>query len=105
MRPLLASVFLLALLAPAQSIPTPEQFFGFRIGTDKKLARYDKIVEYLHAVADHSDRVRIRTVGPTTEGNPFVILEISSAENIKNLDHLKQLQRKLYFQGGAPTDA
>ena len=96
---------LLAAAALAQTIPTPEQFFGFRIGADRKLARYDKIVEYLRKIADQSDRVRLRTIGPTTNGNPFVIVEISSGENIKNLDHLKSLERKLYFQGGAPSEA
>jgi hypothetical protein len=89
----------------ADAIPTPEQFFGFKIGADKKLARWDKIVEYLTKIAGSSDRVRIHTLGPSTNGNPFVMLEISSADNIKNLDHLKSLERKLYFQGGAPTDA
>ena len=91
--------------APADAIPSPEQFFGFKIGADKKLARWDKIVEYLTKIAGSSDRVRIHTLGPTTNGNPFVMLEISSAENIENLDHYKALERKLYFQGGAPTDA
>ena len=92
-------------LGAAQSIPAPEQFFGFKIGADKKLARYDKIVEYLQKIADNSDRVRLRNLGPTTNGNPFVVVEIASADTIKNLDHYKQLQRKLYFQGGAPTAA
>src|SRR5258708_6672420 len=85
--------------------PSPEQYFGFRIGSDRKLVRYDKIVEYLRKVVDQSDRVRIRTLGPTTQGNPFVMLEISSPETLKNLDRAKALERKLYFQGGAPTDA
>src|SRR5581483_2200168 len=89
----------------AQAIPTPEDFFGFKVGADRKLARYDKIVEYFQKIAASSDRVRMRELGKTTNGNPFVLLEISSAENIKNLDHLKQLQRKLYFQGGAPSEA
>src|SRR5579872_1621115 len=105
MRTLLACAGIMGALASGQSIPTPEEFFGFKIGADKKLARYDKIVEYLHAVADRSDRVRVREVGPTTNGNPFVIAEIASADTIKNLDHYKQLQRKLYFQGGAPSPA
>ncbi|HKD92540.1 MAG TPA: M14 metallopeptidase family protein, partial [Terriglobales bacterium] len=96
--------FVLGIPSPAQ-IQSPEQFFGFRIGTDKKLARWDKIVEYLQLVANSSDRVRFHNVGPTTNGNPFVLLEISSADNLKNLDHLKALERKLYFQGGTPTDA
>ena len=83
----------------------PEQYFGFRIGSDKKLVRWDKIVEYLQKLAAENDRVRFRNLGPTTLGTPFVMLEISSAENLKNLDHWKNLERKLYFQGGAPTDA
>src|SRR5205085_7939267 len=71
----------------------------------KKLVRWDRIVEYLQKVANESDRVRFRTLGQTTLGNPFVMLEISSAENLKNLDRYKALERKLYFQGGAPTTA
>ena len=89
----------------AAELPTQEQFFGFRMGTDKKLARYDRIVEYFQVVSKNSDRVRVRNVGPTTSGNPFVVLEISSAENLKNLDQLKALERKLYFQGGQPSAA
>jgi Zinc carboxypeptidase len=97
---------ILAFAATIHAQPlTPEDFFGFTIGADRKLARYDKIVDYLKAVAAASERVRLRTIGPTTNSNPFVIVEISSAENIRNLDHLKSLERKLYFQNGAPTDA
>ena len=87
------------------AVQTPEQYFGFHIGTDKKLARWDKIVAYMKHVADNTDRVRFRDLGPTTDGNPFLLLEISSAENLRNLDNIKSLERKLYFQGGAPTDA
>jgi hypothetical protein len=101
------SVALLAAgaLAASAAVQSPEQFFGFRIGSDKKLARWDKIVDYMQMVASNSDRVRFRNLGPTTSGNPFVLMEISSAENLRNLDRIKALERKLYFQGGAPTDA
>ena len=90
--------------AASDQPPNPEQFLGFRVGADKKLARWDKIVEYLSIVARGSDRVKLRELGKTTNGNPFIALEISSPDTIKNIDHFKQLQRKLYFQGGAPTD-
>jgi hypothetical protein len=106
-RRLVAVVFLIlsiAAIASAQ-IPTPEKFLGFRVGEDKKLARWDKIVEYMNIIARNSDRVRLRELGKTTENNPFLLLEIASPETLKNLDHYKQLERKLYFQGGAPTDA
>ena len=103
-RRLIATLFFIALTATG-AVQTPEQYFGFRIGSDKKLVRWDKIVEYMQAVANGTDRVKFRNLGPTTNGNPFVLLEISSAENLRNLDKLKSLERKLYFQGGAPTDA
>ena len=102
-RSLISLCFCAALACAA--VPTPEQFFGFKMGTDKKLARYDKIVEYLNAVAGQTDRIRVRNMGPTTSGNPFLLLEISSGANMKNLDHLKSLARKLYFQNGAPSDS
>src|SRR5882724_6099058 len=86
-------------------VTPPEQYFGHRIGADKKRVRYDKMVEYLDKIAQQSDRVRVRKLGPTTQGNPFVLLEISAPDTLKNLDKYKAMERKLYFQGGAPTDA
>src|SRR5581483_8757782 len=91
--------------AAQKAIPTPEQFLGFKVGEDRKLARWDKIVEYLRTVADNSDRLHFRELGKSTNNNPFIALEISAPDTIKNLDHYKQLERKLYFQGGAPTEA
>jgi hypothetical protein len=104
MKRIAAGLFLCSVLAYA-AVQSPEQYFGFRIGSDKKLVRWDKIVEYMQKVAHESDRVRFRNLGPTTMNNPFIMLEISSADNLKNLDRYKELERRLYFQGGAPTDA
>ena len=87
------------------TVATPEQFFGFRIGSDNKLARWDKIVEYLRQVAGATDRIRFRELGKSTNDNPFVALEISSPETLKNLDRYKRLERRLYFRDGTPTDA
>jgi zinc carboxypeptidase len=90
--------------APA-ALATPEQFLGFRVGADNKLARWDRIVEYFRLVSAASDRVRLRELGQSTNGNPFVVLEISAPGTLQNLDRYQQLERKLYFQGGAPTDS
>src|SRR5215468_9017644 len=89
----------------AGTLQTPDQFFGHRVGADSKLIRWDKAVEYYRLAAANSDRVRFRELGKTSQGNPFVALEISSPDTLKNLDRYKQMERKLYFQGGAPTDA
>ena len=93
-----------AVLVASAAVPTPEAYFGFRIGTDKKLVRWDKIVDYFEKLSAESDRVRFRNLGQTTNGNPFIMLEISSAENLKNREKYLALEKKLYFQGGAPTD-
>src|SRR4051812_10330442 len=87
----------------AAAVPSPEQFIGFKVGTDNRLARWDRIVEYMKTVAAASDRVRLRDLGKTNNGNPFLALEIGSADTIKNLERYKQYARKLYFQNGAPT--
>src|SRR5436190_497937 len=82
----------------AGTLQTPEQFLGHRVGADNTLIRWDKIVEYLKLAAANSDRVRFRELGKTSNDNPFVALEIASADTLKNLDHFKQLEKKLYFQ-------
>src|SRR5438093_9425396 len=89
----------------AGPLQAPEQFLGFKIGADNKLARWDRIVDYMKLAAANSDRVRFRELGKTSSNNPFIALEISAPETLKNLDRYKQLERRLYFQGGAPTDA
>jgi len=98
-----------AVLAPALrvtaagSLQTPEQFLGFKVGADNKLARWDRIVEYMRLAAAGSDRVRYRDLGKTSEGLPLVALEIGAADTLRNLDRFKQLERRLYFQNGAPS--
>jgi Zinc carboxypeptidase len=88
--------------AAGPSLPTPEQFIGFKVGADNKLARWDKIVDYMKLVAAGSDRVRFRDLGKTSQGNPLIALEIAGPETLKNLDRYKQLERRLYFQNGVP---
>jgi hypothetical protein len=105
MRGLLAGLVLLAAAAPAETVPTPQQYFGFRVGTDRKLVRYDKIIEYFQKLAASSDRVRYRNLGATTGGNPFVMLEIASPATLRNLEHYKTLERRLYIQGGEVPEA
>src|SRR5437879_12483738 len=97
-----ACTFAVTAAGPLQA---PEQFLGFKVGADNKLARWDKIVDYMKLAAANSDRVRFRELGKTSSNNPFVALEISAPDTLKNLDRYKQLERRLYFQGGAPTDA
>ena len=101
----IAVAFISSQLAPAAgSLPSPEQFLGFKVGADYKLARRDTIVSYMKLAAAASHRVRYRELGKTTNGNPFIALEISAPDTLRNLDRYKAMARKLYFQDGAPSE-
>ena len=93
------------LLAQGGAVQSPADFLGFKVGADNKLARWDKIVEYMRQVSTSSNRVRVRDLGKTSNGNPFIVLEISSPDTLQNLDRFKTMERRLYFQGGAASDA
>ncbi len=79
----------------AVAIPTPEEFFGFAMGSDEKLARWDRILEYLDLIAANSDRVRIDDYGPSTLGNRFVSVVITSPRNHADLDRHVEIGRRL----------
>ncbi len=72
-----------------KEIPSPDQFFRFRMGTDKKLARWDKIVEYYKILHEKSDKIKVMELGKSTEGNTFVLAIISSPENLGSLSAIK----------------
>jgi hypothetical protein len=92
------------LIAQTTAVPAPVDYLGFRVGTDNKLARWDRIVDYMRQVAAGSNRLRLRELRKTSNGNPFIVLEIASADTLQDLDRYKAMERKLYFQGGAPSD-
>ena len=84
-----------ATIGSAQQIPSPKEFFGFKMGSDYKLARWDKIVEYFYLLDKRSPKIVVQELGKSTEGNPFLLAIISSAENLKNLDKYKSICRQL----------
>jgi hypothetical protein len=90
-------------VAAAPGVPAPEQFIGFKVGADNKLARWDTIVDYMRQAAAASDRVTLRELGRTNANQPFIVLEISAPDTIRSLDRQKQLARRLYFQDGTPS--
>ena len=85
-------------VTPAPAVagpPTPEAFLGFPVGADRRLADYGQIVRYLQALDRASDRVALDTLGPTTLGRPMVMAVISSAANLRERDHWREVARRL----------
>ena len=106
------SLLLLLVMAGTLGVPaeasgeitTPEEFFGFQMGADKKMARWDKIVEYFELLETESDRIQVTDLGPSTEGNPYLLVIISSAENMANLERLREISRSLADPRGIAED-
>lgn len=97
---LLLAVFVLlstpALMAQAPTpVTSPEKFFGFRLGTDKKMVRWDRMVDYYKQLAAESDRIKVIDMGPSTMGNPFLLVVISSPANLARLERLRQVNLQL----------
>ncbi|HSL72579.1 MAG TPA: M14 metallopeptidase family protein, partial [Longimicrobiales bacterium] len=92
-----AAVFLLALGTGAleAQVPTPESHFGFEIGADRKLANWTQLTAYYEKLAKASPRLKVDTIGRTTIGQPFIMVTVSSPENMARLAELKAIQRKL----------
>ncbi|GAB3137515.1 M14 family metallopeptidase [Micromonospora sonneratiae] len=79
----------------ARNIPTPERYFGFRMGTTGKLAGFPKIKDYLRLIDRNSDRVTYQVAGTTTDGNEYPVLFVSSPGNLRKLDRIVEMNRRL----------
>lgn len=95
---LLAASLLVAAPAAAQ-LPTPEEFAGFRMGEEGKLVRWEQIVDYLQQADRASDRIQVEELGKTTQGNPFLLVIVSSPRNLARLEEIKATQRRLAYPG------
>ena len=42
-----------------QQITSPEAFFGFQLGSDRKIARWDQIVDYFRLLEEQSDKIQV----------------------------------------------
>lgn len=69
-------------------IPTPEQFLGYPIGSH--YTRHDQLVAYLKELARLSDRVKLDVIGKTYEERQQIILTITTPENLRQLETLRQ---------------
>ena len=104
-RLVLAAV-LMVRVALAQEITTPEEFFGFQLGADKKMARWDKIVEYYGVLEKQSaGRMKVINMGPTSEGNPFLMAIITSPANFAKLDRLREVNLRISDPRGLTRSA
>lgn len=81
--------------ASASNVPAPETVLGFKVGEERKLAKWDQFLAYFQKLTETSDRIKLDALGKTTLGRPFVAATISSPENLRRLEEFKEIQRRL----------
>ena len=90
---------LTALAAPqhpaAAQLTTPEEQFGYRLGTDYQLVNYEGLTDYWHLLAEQSDRMTLESIGKTSEGREQWMATITSPANRPNLERYREIARRL----------
>src|ERR1035438_6810228 len=95
-------VLLMGLIGVAAfaQVPTPESVLGHKPGDDFYLATYEDALGYFKKVAGSSDRIKLVNVGKTTRGREWWIAFISDPANLAQLDHYKDVSRRLALSRG-----
>jgi len=99
-----AAASCVVLQAAGPAIPAPESVFGFKPGTDNKLATYDQTVVYLKKLEAATRSIRVIEAGKTTQGRTMYFALISSPANLAKLDRLREIAQRLAHPQGL-TDA
>ncbi len=76
-----------------QEIPTPESHLGYQVG--EWHVRPEQLDSYFKMLATISPRVKIETYARSYEKRPLSLVYISSEENIKNLESIRQQHLKM----------
>jgi len=91
--------------APQGAPPSPEEFLGFQVGADRKLADYEQIAAYFQALDRASDRVALEAIGTSTQGRTIWMAAISTPENLAGSTRHQEIARRLADPRGlSPTE-
>ena len=103
MRKLLLSslILLFVQMGFSQTLPTPDQFLGYALGT--QFTPYYRVLDYFKAVAAVTPNMQLTQYGTTYEGRPLMLAVISSPENIGKTEQIRQHNLDLSNGTGKPV--
>lgn len=96
--PLIFSIFF-TIISFAQTIQSPSEFLGYELGS--RFTNHHKVIDYFLYVGETSKKVQLQKYGETNEFRPLYVSFISSEENVKNLENIREanLKRTGILQG------
>ncbi|MFA5299064.1 MAG: M14 family metallopeptidase, partial [Lutibacter sp.] len=88
----------------AQSLKSPAEFLGYELGS--QYTNHYKVVDYFKYVSENSNSVQLEKYGETNENRPLYLSFISSEENIKNLEQIREdnLKRTGILKGNPTSE-
>lgn len=78
-----------------QQLKSPEEFLGYKVGADYKIADYETIQKYFKHLAEISKQIIYQEIGKTSQKRDMFMAVISSEENIRNVDKYRDIIKKL----------
>ncbi|MEC4091552.1 M14 metallopeptidase family protein [Pseudoalteromonas rubra] len=85
------------------AIPKPHEVLGYEVG--EWHVRPEQLVQYLHTLAQASPRVEITTIGYSHERRPLILLTITEAARLKNIEAAKRAHIAALAQPKQRTEA
>lgn len=88
----------------AQQLKSPSEFLGYELGSE--FTRHHEVVDYYEYLANEApDRVKLTVYGQTNERRPLLLVYISSALNMANLESIRQEHLKSTQGSGSNSKA
>lgn len=84
-------------------IPTPESVLGMQVG--EWHVRHDQLVHYMRMLAQTSDRISLEVTGRTHENRELLLLKITSPDNQRQLDDIRDAHLARLSSGKQPKIA
>ena len=73
----------------AQALKSPDAFLGYELGT--RFSRHHQVVEYFNYVeSQFPNQVKLEQYGQTNERRPLMVAYISSEENLKKIETIRE---------------
>ncbi len=82
-------------LPASACVPSPETYFGHIIGAPGLLDHTDKLNGYLRLLESKSKRIKVFSLGQSEEGREMLVAAIADEATIAQLDHYKDITRRL----------
>ena len=95
MKRILLTLILAAADILQAGVPTPESYFGHRMGEDRRLIGWEQVVSYFSELAETSNKIQTEVLGNTIQGRPLIAAFISAPETLLDLDRYLQIQQSL----------